>query len=228
MNEDRQQSEFERNPNARDVGHEAYIRLRDAIRDRKLAPGARITETELSAMLGISRTPVREAIYRLEGDGLVAHEPRRGLFIAQPDHNMILEIYAAREILEGAAAGFTAQHASDTEIGILQDVLKQEQAALGDARRLDQLNRSLHGLIYVAGRNRYVSKMLENLAATASLLPTMLSEPERARQAHGEHCDIIAAIAARDTDAAEKAARAHMRSAMAHRLRLVAMQLGAS
>lgn len=228
MNEENRHFDAERSPSPRDLGHEAYFRLRDAIRDRKLAPGARITETELCSMLGISRTPVREAIYRLEGDGLVTHEPRRGLFITQPDHNMILEIYAAREILEGAAAAFTAQHASDTEIGILQDVLKEEQGALGNPGRLDQLNRSLHGLIYAAGRNRYTSRMLENLATTASLLPTMLSDSERACQAHGEHREIVAAIAARDAVAAEQAARAHMRSAMGHRLRLVAEQLGMS
>ena len=70
----------------RDLGLEAYGRIRGAIREGTLTPGLRLTETDLAARFGVSRTPVRQAIARLEAEGLLTHEPRRGLIVTRPDH----------------------------------------------------------------------------------------------------------------------------------------------
>ncbi len=211
----------------RDLGHEAYVRLREEIRNRTLMPGTRVREVELAEKLDMSRTPVREAIYRLETEGLFTYEPRRGLVVCSPDHHTVLELYAMRETLEGAAAALAAQHASDTEVELMEQLVFQEGGVLDQSGELDRLNRSLHGLIYVAAHNRYLTRMLENLAATVSLLPTMLSIPDRAQEAHQEHQAIVKAIRARDPAEAELAARAHMRSAKRNRLAIIASQLAA-
>ena len=85
-----------------DLGEQAYGRIRAAIREGGLAPGTRLTEAALAQRLGASRTPVRQAIARLEAEGLLTREPHRGLVVTRPDHAQVVELYVMREILEGA------------------------------------------------------------------------------------------------------------------------------
>lgn len=210
----------------RDLGEEAYGRIRGAIRDGSLAPGERLTETDLASRFGVSRTPVRQAIARLEAEGLLTREPRRGLTVTRPDHQQIVELYVMREVLEGAAARLAAQHASGTEIAAMAEIVAQEPTAFGDAAALAAINQRLHGLLYLAAHNRYLLRSLEQLAATMSLMPTLLTRGGRAEQAHVEHCAIIAAIEARDGGAAEAAARHHARAAQKHRLAWMVRTLG--
>jgi DNA-binding GntR family transcriptional regulator len=211
---------------ARDLGQEAYGRIRAAIREGSLAPGERLTETDLAARFGVSRTPVRQAIARLEAEGLLTREARRGLAVTRPDHQQVIELYVMREVLEGAAARLAAQHASDTEIAAMAEIVDQEPNAFGDAGALAEVNQRLHGLLYLAAHNRYLLRSLEQLAATMALLPTLLTRGGRAEQAHAEHRAIIAALLARDGDAAEAAARAHARAAQKHRLAWMMRTLG--
>lgn len=210
----------------RDLGEAAYGRIRAAIRDGKLAPGERLTETDLAARFGVSRTPVRQAIARLEAEGLLTHEPRRGLTVTRPDHQQVVELYVMREVLEGAAARLAAQHASETEIAAMAEIVEHEPEVFGDAGALAEVNQRLHGLLYLAAHNRYLLRSLEQLAATMALLPTLLTHGGRAEQAHDEHRAIIAAILARDGAAAESAARRHARAAQKHRLAWMVGTLG--
>lgn len=211
---------------ARDLGEAAYARIRAAIREGSLAPGERLTETDLAARFGVSRTPVRQAIARLEAEGLLTHEARRGLTVTRPDHQQVVELYVMREVLEGAAARLAAQHASETEIAAMAEIVEHEPDAFGDARALAEVNQRLHGLLYLAAHNRYLLRSLEQLAATMSLLPTLLTRGGRAEQAHAEHRAIIAGILARDGAVAEAAARAHARAAQKHRLAWMVGTLG--
>ena len=211
---------------ARDLGEAAYARIRAAIREGSLTPGERLTETDLAARFGVSRTPVRQAIARLEAEGLLTHEARRGLTVTRPDHQQVVELYVMREVLEGAAARLAAQHASETEIAAMAEIVEHEPDAFGDARALAEVNQRLHGLLYLAAHNRYLLRSLEQLAATMSLLPTLLTRGGRAEQAHAEHRAIIAGILARDGAAAEAAARAHARAAQKHRLAWMVGTLG--
>lgn len=199
-------------------GQDAYALLRAAIRDGTLAPGLRLTEADLAARFGVSRTPIRQAIARLEAEGLLTHAPRRGLSVTRPDHGQVVELYVMREILEGAAARLAAQHASDMEIAAMAELMASEPAAFADAGRLAALNQRLHGMLYLAAHNRYLLRSLEQLSATMALLPSLLTQGNRAAEAHLEHGALIDALRARDGMAAEAAARAHARAAQRHRL----------
>ena len=199
-------------------GQDAYARVREAIRDGTLPPGVRLTETDLAHRFGVSRTPIRQAIARLEAEGLLTHEPRRGLSVSRPDHSQIVELYVMREILEGAAARLAAQHASETEIAAMEELVAGEPAVFADAPKLAAVNQRLHGLLYLAAHNRYLLRSLEQLSATMALLPSLLTFGGRARQAHEEHLALLAALRARDGAAAEEAAKAHSRAAQRQRL----------
>lgn len=211
---------------SRDLGEAAYIRIRAAIREGGLAPGERLTETDLAARFGVSRTPVRQAIARLEAEGLLTHEARRGLTVMRPDHQQVVELYIMREVLEGAAARLAAQHAGETEIAAMAEIIERESGCQGDAGALAAVNLQFHGLLYLAAHNRYLLRSLEQLSATMALLPTLLTRGNRAEQAQAEHRAIVKAIGKRDGDAAESAARRHVRAAQKHRIAWMVGTLG--
>src|SRR3546814_4510444 len=96
-------------------GEIAYVRLKESIQTGELKPGQRIREIEMADRLRMSRTPVREALRRLEADGLLTFAPYRGMVIAELDHQAVMELYQMREVLEGTAAGLAARHASEAE-----------------------------------------------------------------------------------------------------------------
>jgi len=206
------------NPAQLGRGHEAYARVREAIRDGTLPPGVRLTETDLAARFGVSRTPIRQAIAKLEAEGLLTHEPRRGLSVTRPDHGQMVELYVMREILEGAAARLAAQHASETEIAAMEELVAGEVAVFADGPKLAAVNQRLHGLLYLAAHNRYLLRSLEQLSATMALLPSLLTLGGRAEQAHAEHLALLAALRARDGEAAAEAAKRHARAAQRQRL----------
>jgi DNA-binding GntR family transcriptional regulator len=198
----------------------AYRRLRDAIRDGSLKPGQRVMEIEMAGWLNVSRTPVRDAIRRLEAEGMLAHEPRNGLVVARLDRQAVMELYVMREVLEGTAAGLCARHASDMEVLDLVDLVATEQQLQGDAEALLRHNRRFHEAVHRGAHNRYLEKSLLAVSDSMGLLgkPLMLL-PHRAKAAIGEHAEIAGAIQAREPGAAEEAARKHVRAAQRERLK---------
>ena len=107
--------------------------LRDAISDGRIAVGERVREEEIARNLGVSRTPVREALQRLHQRGLLVFGAGRGLVVAELSQHQVLQLYAMREILEGSAARFAAQHANATDIAILYRLQKELAEAKPDA-----------------------------------------------------------------------------------------------
>ncbi len=200
-----------------------YEEIRRAIRAGELVPGSRVRESEIAARLGVSRTPVREAVLRLEQDGLLTYAPRQGLTVAALGYQAVIELYAMREVLEGTAARFAASHASLVEVETLREMLEAERGLpAGDAARASALNRQFHQVIYYAAHNRFLLKSLNALADSMMLLgESTLAVPGRHDTALEEHDAVVAAIAARDPDAAERAARAHIRAAQRHRLKMI-------
>jgi DNA-binding GntR family transcriptional regulator len=195
-----------------------YDVLRTAIRQRRFQAGERIREEEIAEALGVSRTPVREALHRLESRGLI-ELVGRGFAIVQPDRRQTFELYAVREILEGSAARFAAQYASEPEIGVLYQLNAEFSEASGDPERLSTINRAFHQAINDAAHNRYLTQLLNELHDTLGLLPgTTLASPERAAAAHEDHSQLIAAIERHDADQAEHIAREHIRKAQQFRL----------
>ena len=200
----------------------AYRQLLDAIHNKVFQQGDRIREEEIASNYGISRTPVRQALQRLQTRGLLDYAPSRGLIVAELSRQQILELYAVRELLEGAAARLAAQHAGPTDIAAMRSLLEDFRAAAPNPEKLARINRMLHDAIYEAAHNRYLNQSLNDLSDTLALLKgTTFSVDMRWKSADAENTLIVDAIAARDADAAEKAARAHIREAQKVRLRLL-------
>jgi DNA-binding GntR family transcriptional regulator len=200
-------------------GQSAYRRLLDSIRSGALPPGTRLRETELADRLGISRTPVREAIRQLEADGLVVHLPRQGAAIRSLDHAEVIELYEMRAVLEGTAASLTARVASAVDLAELAD-LNAELAAAGSGLQAQELNRQFHRTLLESARNRFLVKAMNALQKTLLILgPTTLADPDRAAAAVAEHAAVLKALTAHDPAAAEAAMKAHVESALSARLR---------
>jgi len=203
----------------RSSASDAYEKLLAAIEDGSLPPGMRLREADLATQLAISRTPVREALKRLELQGLVAHEPHHGAVVAALEYGQVTEMYLLREVLEGTAARLAAQHATAVEIGVLERMVEKDRSLIGTPKVLACTNRQFHRQVRDAGRNRYVTAALEMLRLSLALLAgTTLGVPGRAAQSVGEHAAIVARIAARDLDGAEDAARGHIRNAFRTRV----------
>ncbi len=200
-------------------GQAAYRRLLEEIRSGALAPGTRLRETELAERLGISRTPVREAIRQLEADGLIIHLPRQGASIRTLDHAEIVELYEMRTVLEGTAARLAARAASGIELAELA-ALNSELAAAPAGPQARELNRQFHRTLFDAARNRFLLKSISALQKTLLILgPSTLTDPDRAAAAVTEHAAVLDALEARDAAGAEAAMRAHVEAALSARLR---------
>lgn len=203
----------------RSLAAQAYSRLRGAIEAGELRPGMWLREEDLAVRMEMSRTPVREAVRRLEAEGFFTRESRT-LVVAALDHQAVSELYAMREILEGTAAAFAARQASESEVTALRDLHAIEADLLTRPQELARHNERFHSALYGAAHNRYLLKTLNALRDARALLgPTTLLDPARAAQAHAEHDAIVSAIEARDPGAADAAARQHIRAARRERLK---------
>ena len=205
------------------LGDVAYGAVRDAIVSNQLKPGDRVSEYKVAEWLKISRTPAREGLRRLEAEGFLISEPRRGLVVASVDDEALYELYAAREVLEGGAAAMAARNATDAEIAALKQMVAAESAMTDSAEMMFEHNRLLHQFIYRVARNRYLTKYLhsiyDTLAATRSISTMRIAARREAVLA--EHRALINAIARRDEAAATRAAVEHVRAALRARMAIV-------
>ncbi|NOD64419.1 MULTISPECIES: GntR family transcriptional regulator [unclassified Ruegeria] len=200
-------------------GNSTYQRLLEEIRDGILLPGDRLREIELSERLGVSRTPVREAIRQLEADGLVTHVPRQGATVRSLDYAEVMELYEMRAVLEGTAARLAARAASDIELDEL-DILNDRLAEAGTGPDAAQINRVFHATLLDATKNRFLAKSMLSLQKALLILgPSQLLDSERAAAAVTEHRRIMAALKARDGASAETEMRAHIQAAQRMRIR---------
>jgi DNA-binding GntR family transcriptional regulator len=191
-----------------------YDSLRDAIWEGRIGRGERVREEEIARSLGVSRTPVREALQRLQRRGLLVTGLGRGLIVAELSKREVIELYAMREILEGSAARFAAQHATRPEIDILYRLQRDLAEAPDDALLLVKLNRRFHQAIYDAAHNQYLTQTLDTLHDSMALLhSTTFRAPNRRRESDEEHRRIVSAIERHDADDAETIAREHIRQA---------------
>ena len=195
--------------------------LLDAIDAGEMPPGMRLVEADLAARFGVSRTPVREALNRLESQGLVTRDPKRGMVVSTLDYDQLGELYALRGVTEGFAARMAARHAAPAEIALLEEMVEADRARIDDVDALAHWNRLFHKQLHRASHNRYLVQMLGAMRRSLALLSrTSLAWPGRGVQSVAEHAEIVAAIARRDEAAAEAAARLHIENALGARLRL--------
>ena len=201
-------------PTARSNGHRAYDLILRGILTGVLPSGTRLPEIPLANALGLGRTPVREALMRLEADGFVVGEPRVGMVVAGNTVESLAEIYEVREVLEGFAARLAARYARPSDLAALRGVLAETAAATepADLARLRPLNVRFHGLIHAAARNGQLRRDLQRLLNLVRLSPvSAYAAPGRPAEALAEHRAIVEAIAARDEDRAAQLAADHKR-----------------
>lgn len=188
--------------------------LREAIINGVLEPGERLMEIQLAEEMGVSRTPVREAIRKLELENFVVMIPRKGAYVAGVSHKDIADVFEIRSALEGLAAGLAAERATEEEIEEMKKILlthDRDDMSLEDIVSTDT---DFHALVYKASRNERLIQILENLREQIQRFrATSLSVPGRLKDAITEHQAIVEAIARQDGEEAQALATAHIMNA---------------
>lgn len=209
-----------RSPDSPSRSEVAYQQIRQAIQVGLIEPNIHLSEVDLAEWLNMSRTPVREAMRRLESEGLVVNQPFRGAVVRTLDESHIRELYAVRELLEVAAVGWCALHANHANIRAIRDVLEEEARSLEEPRALIDLNRRFHHEICKGAHNQFLVKTLGAIQSSFALLgKSNLLREDRARAAHREHRAILDAIEKRDREKAEEVARTHVQMSLKQRLK---------
>jgi DNA-binding GntR family transcriptional regulator len=198
-----------------------YEALRRDIKAGIYAGGSRLREEDVAQTLGVSRTPVREALSRLVARGLLEQAPG-GLIVRELTRTQVLELYSTREVLEGGVAGFAAQHASPVEIANLERLVKIFGSAGPDVSKIYAANREFHNALYQACHNEYIMRLLDELNDSLALLPVSTFEIKgRYETAIKEHRQIVVAVKSRNAAKAEAAARYHIQTSIEARLQLM-------
>ncbi|MBX6342310.1 MAG: GntR family transcriptional regulator [Thermomicrobiaceae bacterium] len=203
------------------LARSAYATLRDAITRGAIPPGARLREQDLAQRLGVSRTPVREALRQLSSEGLVRLVPGRGALVTDLDPRTLREIYAVRAALEGMAAGLAAGRIAPPALGLLEGLvaLMGDLVAAGDDERLREANQRFHATIAEESGNHYLARLLRDMEPQLERFRFIaLRVPSRRAEAHREHVALFEAIRRGDAAEAERQARLHAERALAWRL----------
>lgn len=206
-----------------------YEKLKLLILDGQLAGGEPLVERTLAERLGVSRTPVRETIFRLERDGLVRVVEGKGAFVASYTIEDMIEIYHMREGLEPLAARLSCPHLADEDLDHHETQLdryrKRPALRQEDPGKWLRLGRDFHNLFIHASRNARLIRVIEGMQHQIELfrgLGRTINPRTDLKSAVEEHGEILQALRARNPQRAEKAVRAHLQNGL--RLRLEALQ----
>ncbi|TQS73190.1 GntR family transcriptional regulator [Rhodobacteraceae bacterium] len=198
---------------------DAYSMILEAIDAGIYKPGDRLVESELAERFGVSRTPVREALQRLETQSMLARDGR-SLIVASLDHNQLAELYTVRAELEALAARLAARHAAPEEVRVMQAMIDEDHQKLDDPVALSRANKRFHRQIHLASHNRYLVQQLDLVHRSMALLATTsLAAEGRGEVALAEHQRIVDGIRDNDEEEAGAALRAHISEAFVTRLK---------
>ena len=201
---------------------DAYGLILDAIDIGVYKPGDRLVESELAERFGVSRTPIREALQRLETQSLLSRDGR-SLIVASLDHSQMAELYVVRSELEGLAARLAARHATIEEKRVLQDMVNDDYKIVDDPSALSRANRRFHKQIHLASHNRFLVQQLDLVHRSMALMATTsLAADGRGEVALAEHHEIVDAIMNGQEDKADDCLRQHISIAFSTRLKLLA------
>jgi DNA-binding GntR family transcriptional regulator len=192
--------------------------LRERIYAGDYQPGEPLRQEQLAEGLQVSRTPLREALRMLEREGLLVSEPGRGVRVVSAELSKLLAAYRVREVLDGLAARLAAVSPDRAARAALEDVIDRQEAVLDPWQPgLYTIgNVEFHTAVVELANNEFVSAQLPIVRMTSQVFtPTRLLEVERAAAAVAQHREIARAIVGGDGDAAERLARAHIRSTVA-------------
>lgn len=200
-----------------------YRRVRDAINDGTLHPGERLTETRLAEAAGISRTPVREVLHRLESEGLIETEAggRVKRVVHRPTRDEVADLLAVRETLEAMAGRLAATMRSELDVELLETFVGAYAKATqgGDIEAVVRANFAFHDEVWRVARNQYLTEQLSVIRRKIQRLqgdnPAL---KDRLEETLEDHRQIVAAIKAGDADEAGERLRLHIRRASAIRL----------
>lgn len=199
---------------------DAYTLILEAIDMGIYKPGDRLVESDLAERFGMSRTPIREALQRLETQSLLTRDGR-SLIVASLDHNQLAELYVVRAQLEALAANLAARHATDEEVRVLRDMVEDDRKLMNAPQAMARANRRFHKQIHLASHNRFLVQQLDLVHRSMALMATTsLAAAGRPEDALKEHDSIVSAIEARDSGSAGAALKAHISKAFVTRLKL--------
>lgn len=196
------------------LSEDAYYYVKNMLLDgERYSPGDKISVEELSRELGVSRTPLWGAVNRLEAEGVVDIVPRQGVYLIKFDPAKALEVYIAREALEGMAARLAAKRISEREINTLKRSVDRQREALRNSDVSKYLSETMrfHQLIAEYSGNKVLEKLLNSIYVQMQAMRTRIhSMPTNLPQSCDDHDALIKALVDRDPDRAEIAARKHI------------------
>ncbi|AFK85771.1 MULTISPECIES: GntR family transcriptional regulator [Thermoanaerobacterium] len=189
--------------------------MKNAIITGEFKPGERLMEVQLAEKLGVSRTPVREAIRKLELDGLVVMVPRKGAYVSDLSTKDLLNAFEVRQSLEGLAASLAAERITDDELKKLKDVLDKfyEGIQENDVEKLIKYDQEFHDLIFNASRNEKLVQIMNNLQEHVHRFRVRyISDFKKSKKLYQEHKKILESLEMRSSDNAQKWAEKHIQN----------------
>ncbi|WP_409344112.1 GntR family transcriptional regulator [Paenibacillus sp. MBLB4367] len=194
------------------ISEDLVALIKQQIIDGELNPGDRIVETKVAKELGISQTPVREAIRQLSGEGIITIVPNKGPIVRTMDSTDVFEIYSLRSFLEGLAIRLAAQYATDDDISGLVSIYEDMKLKLSDdtVRSLLKESLTIHQTIIRLSRHARLIKMYDSISFQITLVNRILGVTSTKQKEVAEHWELIDAMMKRDPEHAEKVMRNHI------------------
>ena len=190
--------------------------IREAIINGTFAPGERLMEIQMADEMGVSRTPVREAIRKLEMEGFVVMIPRRGTYVSNMSIKDTNDVYEIRISLDTLAAGLAAERISDEELEELQRLLVKVGAAIekNDMAKVVEADIEFHDVLYKASRNERLRNIINNLREQITVIRGVsMRYPGRLKDTQDEHRRLVECISARNVEKSQEMARIHLENA---------------
>ena len=196
------------------LSHRVYQKIRNDILERRYNDNEELKESSLGKELGVSRTPVREALRQLELEGLVTIVPNKGAYVTGISTKDVKDIYAIRSTLEGLAVRWAIEHITPQQIGELEEILMLSEYHLkkeSSAEQIMELDSKFHGILYAASGSRILQNLMSGFHdyVKSTRMNSVVTE-DRARKSIREHRQILRAIQDGDVDMAEQLANEHI------------------
>jgi DNA-binding GntR family transcriptional regulator len=197
-----------------------YRELIARLQGGTLRPGDYLREQIIAEEFQISRTPVRDALRKLETEGLLVSEPRLGMRVRVLDYAEVIELYEVREVHERAVARIAAVKATEIELQELKDIHSQFVKAKNSTKKMAALNQQFHFALLLMAKNRFLTRAVESMQRTLLILgPSTLTDNKRATGAIKEHGALVRALEKRDASQAESIMSDHLQNAQRSRIR---------
>ena len=193
------------------LSNKVYAAIKEMVTNHRFQPGARLNVERISKELEVSRTPVWEAVRRLQQEGLLQNIPYRGVFMVEMTLERALELYQVREALEGLAARLAALYANEKILDKMGEILENQIKVVekGDLLGYSRTDFDFHSLIHKMSRNAVLQEMLESLKT--KMQPITVEVRHLLQRLYEDHLEIIDVLRAKDPEKSEKVLRRHNR-----------------